>query len=79
MGTKQRTEKCAASFATLMYSYTDVTVFEFEVQSNLYKTALACEQALFLGLTRDLFWARAASGRERIGAGGELGRAWRHH
>ena len=30
---------------------------------------IACEQALYLGLTRDLFWARTASGRERIGAG----------
>ena len=30
---------------------------------------LACEQALHLGLTRDLFWARGASGRERIGTG----------
>ena len=36
--------------------------------------AVACKQAFFLGLThlglaQDLFWARAASGRERIGAG----------
>ena len=30
---------------------------------------LACKQTLYLGLTRDLFWARARSGRERIGAG----------
>ena len=30
---------------------------------------IAREQALHVGLTRDLFWARAASGRERIGAG----------
>ena len=30
---------------------------------------LACEQALHLGVTRDLLWARAANGRKRIGAG----------
>lgn len=41
--------------------------------------AVACKQAFFLGLTRlglaqDLFWARAASGRERIGAGTILSR-----
>ena len=44
------------------------------------RAKLAGEQALHLGLTRDfflgdLFWAQAASGRERIGAGacwGEL-------
>ena len=38
---------------------------------------LACEQALYLGLTWDLFWARAASSGGRIGAGlksGELAR-----
>ena len=28
---------------------------------------LTCEKALYLGLTRDLFWARAANGHERIG------------
>ena len=32
-------------------------------------TQIACEQALYLGLMRDLFWARAASGGGRIGAG----------
>ena len=34
-----------------------------------FVNTIACEQALYLSLTRDLFWARAASGRERIGAG----------
>ena len=28
-------------------------------------TYIACEQALYLGLTRDLLWARAASGERR--------------
>ena len=35
---------------------------------------IACEQALYLGLTRDLFWARAASGGGRIGVGLKSGR-----
>ena len=40
---------------------------------TVFHSNVACEQALYLGLTRDLFWARAASGRERIGAGASLG------
>ena len=36
---------------------------------SVFNASVACEQALYLGLTQDLFWARAASGRERIEAG----------
>ena len=40
----------------------------------IFRRSIACEQALYLGLTWDLFWARAASeqSRKRIGVGGEL-------
>ena len=41
----------------------------YSVNVSRIPLELACEQALYLGLTRDLFWARAASSRERIGAG----------
>ena len=36
---------------------------------------LACKQALYLGLVRDLFWVHVASGHERIGAGLMSGRS----
>ena len=42
-------------------------------QSVSYRL-IACEQALYSGLTRDLIWARAASGGGRIGAGLKSGR-----
>ena len=42
-----------------------------------HATMVACEQALYLGLTRDLFWAQVAAGglgRESRATARELGR-----